>query len=134
MWRRLQQDGPEDYVIASGTTTSVRDFIILAFAEVGVEIGFAGEGVAEKGIVQSCNTEYNLREGQEVVVIDPGYFRPTEVALLIGDATKAKEKLGWEPKYSLKELVAEMVAADLNSFKQEKVLLDSGFHVSRQYE
>jgi len=134
MWRMLQQDTPEDYVIATGVTTSVRDFIKMAFEEVEAEVEFKGEGVNETGVIRSCSDKYAFKAGQEVVKIDPRYFRPTEVELLIGDATKAKEKLGWEPQYSLKELVAEMVEADLKSFQQEKILLNSGFQISRQFE
>jgi GDPmannose 4,6-dehydratase len=134
MWRILQQDVAEDYVIATGVTTTVRDFIKMAFAELGAEIEFKGEGVNEVGFVSNCSGEYHFEKGQEVVKIDPRYFRPTEVELLIGDPAKAKQKLGWTPKYSLKELVAEMIQADLESFKQEKILMDSGFQVARQYE
>jgi len=133
MWLILQQEVPEDYVIATGITTSVRDFIKMAFKKVGVELKFNGEGVNEIGIVDSCTDEYAFTEGQEVVKIDPAYFRPTEVDLLIGDASKAR-KLGWKPKYSLDDLVTEMVEADLHTFKQEKVLIESGFNVTRQYE
>ena len=104
MWLMLQQDVAEDYVIATGVTTAVRDFIKMAFAEVGAEIKFRGEGVNEIGFIASCNSEYHFTEGQEVVKIDPKYFRPTEVDLLIGDPTKANKQLGWAPKYSLKEL------------------------------
>lgn len=134
MWRILQQDVAEDYVIATGVTTTVRDFIKMAFAELGAEIEFKGEGINEVGYVNACSDEYGFSKGQEVVKIDPRYFRPTEVELLIGDPTKANQKLGWIPKYSLKELVAEMVAADLETFRREKILLDSGFQVARQYE
>lgn len=118
MWRILQQDVPEDYVIATGTTTSVRDFTKMAFLEAGLDIEFTGEGQQEKGIIKAChNAKYQLPIGKEVVAIDPNYFRPTEVDLLIGDATKAKQKLGWEPKYSLAEMVKEMVASDLETYK-----------------
>ncbi|MBD0295830.1 MAG: GDP-mannose 4,6-dehydratase [Flavisolibacter sp.] len=134
MWRILQQDEPEDYVIATGITTSVRDFIKMAFEEVGVELEFKGKGIDEFGIVRSCTDDYNFRQGQKVVQIDPRYFRPTEVDLLIGDPTKAQQKLGWQPQYSLKELIAEMVATDLQSFQQEKILIESGFQIARQYE
>lgn len=134
MWRILQQDQPEDYVIATGITTSVRDFIKMAFEEVGVAIEFKGEGVNETGIVRSCTSEYAFKEGQEVVKIDPRYFRPTEVELLIGDPTKAQEKLGWTPKYSLKEMVTEMVQTDLEAFKREQILINNGFPVARKYE
>ena len=114
MWRILQQDKPDDYVIATGITTTVRDFITMAFNEAGIEVEFKGEGVNEKGFVKSCShPDYQLPIGKEVVAVDPEYFRPTEVDLLIGDATKAKTKLGWTPKYDLAALVKEMVAADL---------------------
>jgi GDPmannose 4,6-dehydratase len=134
MWLILQQDKPEDYVIATGITTSVRDFIKMTFEEVGVEIEFKGEGVNEVGIVRSCTNDYAFKVGQEVVKIDPRYFRPTEVDLLIGDPTKAQEKLGWKVKYSLSAMIAEMVKADLDAFKREQTLINNGFQVSRQYE
>ncbi len=119
MWLILQQEKPEDFVIATGTTTSVRDFIKLAFNEVGMEISFTGEGINEKGTITACNNPaYQLTVGKEVVAVDPEYFRPTEVELLIGDATKAKEKLGWVPKYDLAALVAEMVAGDVQNVKK----------------
>ena len=118
MWLILQQDIPEDFVIATGITTRVREFIKMAFAEVGIELSFTGEGVNEKGMVAACtNPAYQVAVGKQVVAVDPAYFRPTEVELLIGDATKAKEKLGWQPKYSLAELVKEMVASDLVAVK-----------------
>ncbi len=118
MWRILQQDEPEDFVIATGITTTVRDFTKMAFAEAGIEIEFNGEGAAEKGIVIACtNPKYQLSSGKEVVAIDPNYFRPTEVDLLIGDASKAKEKLNWSPKYTLKEMIKEMVASDLVTYR-----------------
>ncbi len=118
MWRILQQDQPEDFVIATGTSTTVREFTKMAFAEAGIEIEFTGDGKNEKGFVKSCNNKkYQVTIGKEVVAVDPNYFRPTEVDLLIGDATKAKEKLGWQPKYSLNELVKEMVASDLETYK-----------------
>ena len=134
MWLILQQEKPEDFVIATGQTTSVRDFIKMAFAEVGVEIGFLGQGVEEIGYVISCTDDFAFIHGQELVKIDPAYFRPTEVDLLIGDPSKAKEKLGWQPKYSLAQMIQEMVQADLNVFRQEKTLIDSGYQVSRQIE
>ncbi len=114
MWRILQQDKPEDYVIATGITTTVRDFVRLSFAETGIELEFSGEGVKETGAVKLCsNPAYKLPVGKVVVAVDPEYFRPTEVDLLIGDATKAKTKLGWTPKYDLAALVKEMMASDL---------------------
>ena len=122
MWLILQQDKPEDFVIATGVTTSVREFTRMAFAEAGIELEFTGEGQEEKGTVVACNhPEYQLPLGKEVVAIDPEYFRPTEVELLIGDATKAKEVLGWQPKHTVKELVKEMVASDLETFKMSLV-------------
>lgn len=114
MWLILQQEKPEDFVIATGKATTVRDFVRMAFEEVGIQIEFVGEGSSEKGIVKSCNSEnYKLPLGKMVVAIDPNYFRPTEVDLLIGDATKARKELGWEPKYALEEMVKEMVQSDL---------------------
>jgi GDPmannose 4,6-dehydratase len=119
MWRILQQDEPEDFVIATGITTSVRDFVKLAFEEVGIKLSFAGEGIHEKGTIIECNNPaYQLPIGKEVIAVDPAYFRPTEVDLLIGDASKAKQKLGWEPKYTLQNLVKEMVASDLETYKR----------------
>ncbi|MFY8096322.1 MAG: GDP-mannose 4,6-dehydratase [Flavobacterium sp.] len=123
MWLILQQEYPEDFVISTGVTTTVRDFILMAFKEVGVEIAFQGEGVNEKGIVKSTsNPEYEFKVGQIVIQIDPTYFRPTEVDLLIGDNTKAKTKLGWSPKYTLEMLVKEMMEADVDLFKKEKLI------------
>ena len=133
MWLILQQEEPEDYVIATGITTSVREFIAMAFSKVGVEVEFRGKGIGEKGIVKSCTTEYGFQPGQEVVSVDPSYFRPTEVDRLIGDASKA-HSIGWAPKYTLDDLVSEMVQADLMIFRQEKVLMDSGFQILRQFE
>jgi GDPmannose 4,6-dehydratase len=119
MWLILQQDKPDDFVIATGTTTSVRDFVKLAFQEIGIELKFTGEGVEEKGTVAACNNPaYQLPVGKEVVAVDPEYFRPTEVELLIGDATKANEKLGWKPKYDLAGLVKEMMASDVLNVKK----------------
>lgn len=121
MWLILQQDTPEDFVISTGVTTRVRDFIRMAFREVGVELEFTGEGVNEVATVKSSsNAEYAFKEGQVVMKIDPAYFRPTEVDLLIGDNTKAKTKLGWTPKYTVEMLVKEMMEADVNLFKREK--------------
>jgi GDPmannose 4,6-dehydratase len=134
MWRILQQNEPDDYVIATGITTSVRDFIKMAFAEVGVQIEFKGEGVNEVGTVSSCSSDYSFEKGQEILKIDPRYFRPTEVDVLIGDASKANEKLGWKPKYSLQRMVKEMVETDLDSFKREQILINNGFVVARQHE
>ncbi|MEO6950156.1 MAG: GDP-mannose 4,6-dehydratase [Ginsengibacter sp.] len=116
MWLMMQQDLPEDFVIATGITTTVRDFVKLAFLETGIELEFTGSGANEKGIVKSCNNPlYQLLKGKQVVAIDPNYFRPTEVDLLVGNASKAKEKLGWEPKITLSEIIKEMVASDLKN-------------------
>jgi GDPmannose 4,6-dehydratase len=135
MWLILQQDKPEDYVIATGITTPVRDFISMAFAEAGVEVEFKGEGVDEKGIVKSVAAGITtVQPGQELISIDPRYFRPTEVDLLIGDPTKAQTKLGWKPKYDLPALVKEMVASDIELFKREKLLKDAGYKVLNQFE
>ena len=121
MWLILQQDTPEDFVISTGVTTEVREFIRMSFREVGVELEFKGEGVDETAtVLSSSNVEYAFKPGQVVMKIDPAYFRPTEVELLIGDNTKAKTKLGWEPKYTLDMLVKEMMHADLEIFKKEK--------------
>ncbi|HYM93699.1 MAG TPA: GDP-mannose 4,6-dehydratase, partial [Chitinophagaceae bacterium] len=116
MWLMLQQEMPEDFVIATGITTTVREFIKMAFAEAGIELAFAGAGKEEQGIVIACNNPaYQLPVGKKVIAVDPNYFRPTEVDLLIGDATKARTKLGWKPKYDLAALVKEMVANDLHN-------------------
>lgn len=120
MWLILQQEKPEDYVIATGITTPVREFVKTAFAEAGIEVVFKGEGVKEKGYVVSCsNAEFQIEPGKEIVAVDPVYFRPTEVELLIGDPTKSKTRLGWEPEYDLPSLIKEMVAADLELFRNE---------------
>ena len=119
MWRILQQDKPEDFVIATGVTTAVREFIRMAFAELGITIGFVGTGLEETGVVVSCaNDEYQLAEGTRVVAVDPAYFRPTEVDLLIGDPSKAQRKLDWQPQYTLPMLVKEMVASDTERLKR----------------
>lgn len=135
MWLILQQEKPEDYVIATGVTTTVRDFIRMAFSEVGITIEFKGEGVEEKGYVVSCaNPDYQVVPGTQVVAVDPRYFRPTEVELLIGDPTKSKTKLGWAPKYDLPALVKDMMSADVELFRKEKTLKELGYSVKNQYE
>jgi GDPmannose 4,6-dehydratase len=134
MWLMMQQPQPEDFVIATGITTKVRDFIRMTFDEMNVEIEFKGSGKDEKGLVKSCSNEFAFKPGQEVVAVDPHYFRPTEVDMLVGDATKAKQKLGWQPRYSLKEMVKEMVAYDLELFRKHKTLVEAGFHVLPQHE
>ncbi|WP_053405497.1 GDP-mannose 4,6-dehydratase [Persicobacter sp. CCB-QB2] len=134
MWLMLQQEQADDFVVATGITTTVRDFVKMSFAELGVEVEFTGEGVDEIGTVVACNGEYQLPIGQVVVKVDPKYFRPTEVELLIGDPTKAKEKLGWELEYDLPALVKDMVTSDMELFKRDKFLMDGGHKVYSQYE
>lgn len=128
MWRILQQEIPEDYIIAMGETTYVRDFVRMAFKEVGIEIEFKGEGENEKGYVISCNSpEFKVEIGKQIIAIDPKYYRPTEVDLLIGDPTKSRVKLGWVPKYNLAGLVKEMVQSDLIRIKKQQILLNAGY-------
>ena len=135
MWLMLQQPEPEDFVIATGVTTSVRDFVKLAFAHAGVEVTFEGEGEKERGIVtRVLNPECKVTAGDVVVEVDKRYFRPTEVDLLLGDATKAKEKMGWVPKYTLDELAKEMVISDIAHFRKEVLLNESGYRTLNQYE
>ncbi len=130
MWRMLQQEIPRDYVIATGVTTRVRDFVRLAFAELGIELAFAGEGTAERGYVVSChNPSYQLPAGREVVAVDAAYFRPTEVELLIGDPSRARTELGWVPTYELPDLVSDMMQSDLKLFQRDAVLLQAGHAV-----
>ena len=135
MWLIMQQDVPEDFVIATGVTTAVRDFVKMAFAEVGAVLEFRGEGVEEKGyVVASNNPDFPIEIGKEVVAVDAAYFRPTEVDLLIGDPTKSKTKLGWVPKYDLPMLVNDMMTSDVRLFQREKLLKESGFDVNHQEE
>lgn len=135
MWLMLQQEEARDYVIATGETTSVRDFITMAFKEIGVELEFKGEGIDETAIVVACNNpEYQLPIGKTVVSIDSRYFRPTEVDLLIGNPTKAKTELGWKPKYTLAMLVQEMVEADLKLFKRDQYLKEGGHKILNYFE
>ena len=135
MWMILQADKAEDWVIATGKTTTVRDFVKMAFAYAGIEIGFKGRGKEEKGIVMSCsNSKYQLDLGKEVVAIDPKYFRPTEVDLLVGDATKAKNQLGWVPEYTLEQLINEMMESDLKLMTKDQYLKDGGYTVMNYFE
>jgi GDPmannose 4,6-dehydratase len=144
MYLILQQEKPEDYVIATGITTSIRDFVNMAFTFLGVEIRFEGNGAEEKGYVSSLDENrlkqlhledaIQLKVGNCVVAIDPRYYRPTEVDLLIGDATKSRTKLGWEPKYNLSQLVDDMMDSDLRLMKKEKFLKDAGHEVLSQHE
>ncbi|MGA0434730.1 MAG: GDP-mannose 4,6-dehydratase [Flavobacteriales bacterium] len=126
MWRMLQQEEPDDYVLATGRTVSIREFVNMAFAQVGRELSWEGTGVEEKGICK--------KTGRTLVSVDPRYFRPAEVDLLVGDASKAKRVLGWEPKHTLEQLCAEMVESDLALFKQTKLLREKGFTVFNQNE
>jgi GDPmannose 4,6-dehydratase len=135
MWMILQAKEAEDWVIATGTTTSVRDFVKIAFGEVGIALEFKGEGIKEKGYVKSCsNPEFQLEKGMEVLAIDPKYFRPSEVDLLIGDATKANTKLGWIPEYDLIDLVKEMMASDVTLMKKDQHLKEGGYQTFNYFE
>jgi GDPmannose 4,6-dehydratase len=135
MWMILQYDKPEDWVIATGRTTSIRDFVKMAFAHIGVTLSFQGEGINEVAIIDSCSNEkYQLVIGKEVLAIDSNYFRPTEVDLLIGDPKKAKEKLGWIPEISLEQLVEDMMKSDIKLMKKEKYLNNGGFSTLNYYE
>lgn len=146
MWRILQQDIPEDFVLATGITTKVRDFIKMSFEEVGIKIAFEGKDENEIGCFNGLDKDtfetitglsaedFSLKQGDVLVSIDPEYFRPTEVDLLIGDATKAKEKLGWTPKYDLNGLVKEMVSSDVILFRRDLELKKSGYAILKQAE
>lgn len=135
MWKILQHDNAEDWVIATGVTTSVRDFVRMSFREIGVELEFKGEGEAEKGYVkESTNPDFPIEVGKVVVAVDPQYYRPTEVELLIGDSTKAQTTLDWKPKYDLQALCSEMVQADIELFRRDQVLRDAGFKVKNEFE
>jgi len=147
MYLILQQDAPDDYVIATGITTTIRDFIKMAFAEVGVEVVFKGEGVDETGYISTIDEKvfkekvgesylqtFSDRIGESVVKVDPQYFRPTEVELLIGDATKSRTKLGWIPQYSLQMLVEDMMLSDVKEMKKEAYLKEGGYRVLNYFE
>jgi GDPmannose 4,6-dehydratase len=135
MWMILQADQPEDWVIATGITTTVRDFVKMAFAEVGVELEFKGVGVDEKAYIKACNDPtYQLEIGKEILSVDPSYFRPTEVDLLLGDPSKAKEKLKWVPEYDLAGLVKDMMKSDLKLMKKDQYLKEGGFKIMNYFE
>lgn len=134
MWLILQAPKPEDWVIATGVTTEVREFVKMAFAELGIEIEFRGEGVQERGYIKACLGDFKLEIGKEVVSVDERYFRPTEVDLLIGDASKAREKLGWVPEYDLAALVKDMVHSDLKLMQKDKYLKDGGYSIFSYFE
>ncbi len=135
MWLMLQQDQPDDFVIATGKTTSVRDFVRLSFLQLGLELQFEGEGIEEKGYISAVHhSDFELEVGKQVIGIDRRYFRPTEVDLLIGDPTKANKQLGWYPQYDLEALVAEMVESDLEFFRKDQLLQKAGYRTERYYE
>lgn len=141
MYLMLQQDEPDDFVIATGITTEVREFVRMAFNEVGVVIDFHGEGTEEAGVVAEVKNDKKYRDihehvktGDVLVKVDPRYFRPTEVELLIGDASKAKQKLEWEPKFTLKDLISEMIRSDLKLMKKDRYLKQGGFEVLNYFE
>jgi GDPmannose 4,6-dehydratase len=143
MWLMLQQEKAEDFVIATGVTTTVRDFIKMAFNELGIEVEFSGRDEYERGVIIDIDEQRArelglnldaLRFGQTVVKIDPKYFRPTEVDLLIGDATKAFKQLGWKPKYDLQALVTDMMQSDLHLVKKDEYLKKGGFTTLNYFE
>ncbi len=135
MWMILQAEEAEDWVIATGTTTTVRDFIKMTFNHIGVTLEFKGEGIDEKGIVTASeNPDFPVKIGQEVIAVDEKYFRPTEVDLLIGDATKAFEKLGWKPEYKLQDLVDDMMKSDINLMKKDSYLKEGGYTTLNYFE
>jgi GDPmannose 4,6-dehydratase len=135
MWMILQADQPEDWVIATGVTTTVRDFVSMAFKQVGISLEFKGIGVDEKAYVTACSKqEFQLAIGKEVLSVDPTYFRPTEVDLLIGDPSKAKNKLGWVPEHDLASLVKDMMQSDVDLMKKDVILLKAGHEILKQAE
>ncbi|MGV8828743.1 MAG: GDP-mannose 4,6-dehydratase [Breznakibacter sp.] len=135
MYLMLQQETPDDFVVATGITTEVREFVKMAFAQVGIVVDFRGEGVDEQGFVVSCSLpDYQVPSGSVVVEVDARYFRPTEVELLIGNPEKAMQKLGWKPKYDLKALVEDMMNGDIKTMKKEKYLKDGGFQTMNYFE
>lgn len=135
MWMILQADQAEDWVIATGKTTPVRNFVKMSFAEAGIELEFKGDGLNEKGYIKSCsNPDYQLPIGKEILNVDPKYFRPTEVDLLIGDASKAKNKLGWIPEYDLNDLVKDMMQSDLKLMKKDQYMRNGGYATLNYFE
>jgi GDPmannose 4,6-dehydratase len=135
MWMILQAEQAEDWVIATGKTNTVREFVRLAFKEVGIELEFKGVGVDEKATIINCNNPlFQIETGKEVLSIDPSYFRPTEVDLLIGDPTKAKEKLGWIPEYDLASLVKDMMQSDVKLMQKDQYLKDGGYTALNYFE
>ena len=135
MWMILQAEQPEDWVIATGKTTTVRDFVRMSFAEVGIELEFTGSGVNEKATIIKCNNPlFQIETGKEVLSIDPAYFRPTEVDLLIGDPTKAKEKLGWVPEHDLAYLVKDMMQSDVKLMQKQQYLKKGAYSINNNID
>ena len=135
MWMILQHKKAEDWVIATGKTTTIRDFVILAFKHVGIEIEFKGSGINEKAYVSTCsNKNFNLKIGKEILSVDSRYFRPTEVDLLVGDASKAKKILGWEPELNLQDLVDDMMSSDIKLMSKDKYLNEGGYNTLNYFE
>ncbi len=134
MYLILQQDKAEDFVIATGITTEVREFVSLSFAELGISVEFRGSGIDEVGVVTKCEGEYQIPIGREVVAVDARYFRPTEVDLLLGDSSKAQRILGWKPKYNLKELVKDMMQSDIKLMQKDRYLKEGGYTIMRYFE
>jgi len=135
MWKILQHNKADDFVIATGKTTSIREFLVKSFNYLGIEIEFKGKGIDEKGYIKKCsNKEYQLEIGKEILAIDKRYFRPTEVEFLLGDSTKAQKELNWELKYSLDEMIAEMIDNDLTQAKKDQYLKNGGFKILNYYE
>ena len=135
MWMILQAEQPEDWVIATGKTTTVRDFVKMSFGEVGIELEFTGVGINEIATVVKCNNPlFQIEIGKEVLSVDPSYFRPTEVDLLIGDPTKANEKLGWVPEHDLASLVSDMIQSDLKLMQKQQYLKKAGYHIINHFE
>ncbi|MCD6556557.1 MAG: GDP-mannose 4,6-dehydratase [Bacteroidales bacterium] len=135
MYLMLQQNKPEDYVVATGKTTEVREFVRLAFAELGIILEFKGEGINEKAFIKKCNNpKYQLEIGKEILAVDKNYFRPTEVEILLGNPEKANKKLNWKPKYDLAALVKDMMESDLKLMQKERYLKDGGYKIKNYYE
>ncbi len=135
MWMILQAEQPEDWVIATGKTTTVREFVRMSFAEVGIELEFKGKGVNETAKVTKCNNPlFQIQIGKEILSIDPAYFRPTEVDLLIGDPTKAKEKLGWVPEHDLASLVKDMMQSDVKLMQKDQYLIGGGYQANNNLD
>lgn len=134
MYLILQHHKPDDFVIATGVTTKIRTFVEMAFKKLGIDIEWKGSGVEERGYIARCDGEYQLEIGSEVISVDPRYFRPTEVDLLIGDASKAKRELNWQPKYDLQSLIDDMIEGDLKLMQKDKYLNESGYNTMRYFE